>query len=70
MDCMGRLQAAGSVSVWTQSVNQYLILRLQGDIRHVLDVTILEEIPDMFQLCYDIVQYLRHVSSGFWTQCM
>ena len=41
MDCMGRLQAAGSVSVWTQSVNQYFILRPQGDIRHVLDVTIL-----------------------------
>ena len=45
---MGRLQAAGSVSVWTQSINQYLILRLQGDTRHV-------------SLCYDIVRYFRHI---------
>ena len=116
MDCMGRLQAAGSFSVWTQSINQYLILRLQGDTRHVSlcydivryfrrfryvtilhvsdmlryctifqtcfrYVTILYAISDMFQICYDIVRYFRHVSdmlryctifqthSGFWTQC-
>ena len=71
MDCMGRLQAAGSVSVWTQSINQYLILRLQGETRHVSlcydIVRYFRHVSDMlryymFQICYDIVRYFRHVS--------